>query len=243
MERPVKDQPFNSETDNPLNEGPLMGSILFANDSLLAMKWEHTLYVFDPATGKEINVLHGTDRDEMKPIAFSKDNKLIVVNEAGATTEMDEINRAYDLASGTVSQSPAAKALNAMAPAVYATDFADIGLQMESRLDHPYRVLGTNVVLSAENVNGTFVVKIENSESKAVTFLPVQYRKVPYADLARGGKRIAVVSLDGVAQLWRLSRPDAWWGVAWLPEFWLTALLSCAFAWSLWRDRSKVSLR
>jgi hypothetical protein len=34
-----------------------------------------------------------------------------------------------------------------------------------------------------------------------------------------------------------LRRPEPWWGIAWLPEFWLTALFAAALAWSVWRDR------
>jgi hypothetical protein len=32
-------------------------------------------------------------------------------------------------------------------------------------------------------------------------------------------------------------RPEYWWGVAWLAEFWLTALFAGALGWSVWRDR------
>ncbi len=34
-----------------------------------------------------------------------------------------------------------------------------------------------------------------------------------------------------------LRRPEWWWGVAWLPEFWLTVVLGTGLLWSLWRDR------
>jgi hypothetical protein len=37
--------------------------------------------------------------------------------------------------------------------------------------------------------------------------------------------------------LFECRRPEYWWGVAWLPEFWLTALLAGALAWSVWRDK------
>lgn len=39
------------------------------------------------------------------------------------------------------------------------------------------------------------------------------------------------------ADIWRLTRREQWWGVAWLPEFWLTVALSVGLVWSLWRDR------
>jgi hypothetical protein len=32
-------------------------------------------------------------------------------------------------------------------------------------------------------------------------------------------------------------RPEWWWGVAWLPEFWATLVFAGAFGWSAWRDR------
>lgn len=32
-------------------------------------------------------------------------------------------------------------------------------------------------------------------------------------------------------------RPEQWWGIAWLPEFWLALVFASALVWSLWRDR------
>jgi hypothetical protein len=40
-----------------------------------------------------------------------------------------------------------------------------------------------------------------------------------------------------IKQIWHRRRPEYWWGVAWLPEFWLTALFAGALVWSVWRDR------
>lgn len=39
------------------------------------------------------------------------------------------------------------------------------------------------------------------------------------------------------AILWRQRRPTEWYGLAWLPELWLTAALAVAFIWSLFKDR------
>lgn len=39
------------------------------------------------------------------------------------------------------------------------------------------------------------------------------------------------------AVIWKLKRPTAWYGVAWLPEFWLTVVFGAGLVWSLWRDR------
>ena len=43
-------------------------------------------------------------------------------------------------------------------------------------------------------------------------------------------------SEDGVT-IFTMCHPEYWWGVAWLPEFWLTAFFAGAFAWSIWKDR------
>ena len=34
-------------------------------------------------------------------------------------------------------------------------------------------------------------------------------------------------------------RPEYWWGLAWLPEFWLTAVFAAVLVWSVWRDRKR----
>ena len=38
-------------------------------------------------------------------------------------------------------------------------------------------------------------------------------------------------------KVWSRRRPEYWWGVAWLPEFWLTLICAGALRWSVWRDR------
>ncbi len=51
------------------------------------------------------------------------------------------------------------------------------------------------------------------------------------------GKRIVTASADKTARVWEHRRPEQWWGVAWMPEFWLTLVLGVALVWSLIRDR------
>jgi hypothetical protein len=41
----------------------------------------------------------------------------------------------------------------------------------------------------------------------------------------------------GGLKLYYRQRPEYWWGVAWLPEFWLTLVFGVGFVWSVWRDR------
>ena len=50
------------------------------------------------------------------------------------------------------------------------------------------------------------------------------------------GQRIVTASLDRTARVWRRVRPEWWYGVFWLPQFWAVALLAPVFLWSLRRD-------
>ena len=38
-------------------------------------------------------------------------------------------------------------------------------------------------------------------------------------------------------RVWRQRRPERWWGLAWLPECWLSLVFSGLFVWTLRRDR------
>jgi WD40 repeat protein len=43
-----------------------------------------------------------------------------------------------------------------------------------------------------------------------------------YAKFSPDGQRIATVNLiDETTRLWSRRRPEYWWGIAWLPEFWV----------------------
>jgi len=43
--------------------------------------------------------------------------------------------------------------------------------------------------------------------------------------------------------LYRRRRPEWWWGVFYLSEFWLTAVFAGVFVWSVWRDRRRLADR
>ena len=56
------------------------------------------------------------------------------------------------------------------------------------------------------------------------------------------GRHIVTASDDKTARVWRRVRPEWWWGVFWLPQFWAVVLLAPAFIWSLWRDYKRLML-
>lgn len=64
-------------------------------------------------------------------------------------------------------------------------------------------------------------------------------RGIVEARLSRNGDR-AMSWDESCASVWSRRRPEYWWGIAWLPEFWLTVLFAGALGWSVWRDRKQV---
>jgi WD40 repeat protein len=60
---------------------------------------------------------------------------------------------------------------------------------------------------------------------------------------ARANWPAPAVSVDGkiaaaryeTGSIWQRRRPEQWWGLAWLPEFWLTVVFAAGFIWSLRR--------
>ena len=60
------------------------------------------------------------------------------------------------------------------------------------------------------------------------------------ASATANGQFIATASEDHRVTVWSRRRPEYWWGLAWLPEFWLTLVVSAAFAWSAWRERTAI---
>jgi WD40 repeat protein len=52
--------------------------------------------------------------------------------------------------------------------------------------------------------------------------------------------KIITTDSSGELHVWHRRRPEWWWGIAWLPEFWLTLLFAGAFGWSVRCDRREL---
>ena len=57
-----------------------------------------------------------------------------------------------------------------------------------------------------------------------------------FFELSFDGSMIVAVYDDSHAAIWKRQRPEWWWGVAWLPEFWVTLVCAVAFGWSVRRE-------
>ena len=56
------------------------------------------------------------------------------------------------------------------------------------------------------------------------------------AAISFDGNYICTTSDDMTARIWERRRPEQWWGVFHLKEFWLTLALTLALLWSVRRD-------
>ena len=69
--------------------------------------------------------------------------------------------------------------------------------------------------------------------------LKAQDRAVRSLAFSSDGERLLV--WDGFLGIWQRHRPEWWWGVFWLREFWLTAAFAAIFVWSVVRDRRRLA--
>ncbi len=54
------------------------------------------------------------------------------------------------------------------------------------------------------------------------------------------GEKIVTATKLGDIRIWRRRRPEWWWGVFYLWEFWLTVAFAGLFVWSVVRDRRRI---
>ena len=104
------------------------------------------------------------------------------------------------------------------------------------------RVAGFSVVDFSSD--GNFVAVGSNDPSIHILNIPMGRHVYAMADWASGmsfsrsGQRLLLAgSPEGTARIWRKRRPEWWWGVFYLWEFWLTVAFAGLFVWSVVSDR------
>lgn len=77
------------------------------------------------------------------------------------------------------------------------------------------------------------IIDIESNETVAVLNEPSVLLISQFLDdnehLVSHGQRSVTI--------WQRRRPERWWGIAWLPEFWALVVCAAALIWSIQRDR------
>jgi WD40 repeat protein len=96
-------------------------------------------------------------------------------------------------------------------------------------------------------------VKIYDYRSMQVLFgksfvAPDEYEVSAIKFFPDNGNKVLVILASTGWECWEKSkhvhllsrcRPEYWWGVAWLPEFWATLLFGVGLGWSVWRDKRR----
>ena len=84
----------------------------------------------------------------------------------------------------------------------------------------------------------------ENNQNPRITLdgeeATLQIGYPPLVAMTSRGHSLMTSGYKNPILLWHRRRPEYWWGVAWLPEFWLTVVLSVGLAVSVWRDQQSL---
>jgi WD40 repeat protein len=99
---------------------------------------------------------------------------------------------------------------------------------------------GTRLLSAGEDGTG----RVWDARDGAQLFLfPPAHMETLSCTFSPDGRWALLVGQEGKAQVWLRERPEWWWGVLYLPAFWLTLLATVGFAWSLRRDRRDLCSR
>jgi WD40 repeat protein len=120
------------------------------------------------------------------------------------------------------------------------------GATGELLLDLPRLIYGDFAI----SPNGSRVIAVEQNGTAGVwdttnqsrlfdLSLPLKlYKQHIYGGLfLPDSGRIVTGSSDNNCHVWTQRRPEAWWGLAWLPEFWCVIVFGVGLIWSIWRDQ------
>jgi WD40 repeat protein len=76
-----------------------------------------------------------------------------------------------------------------------------------------------------ESLDDETIVRVWDAESgRELAALAKWSDRICFNTFSADGKRIAQSDIFQWAVIWSRRRPEYWWGIAWLPEFWVSVL-------------------
>ena len=236
----------------------LMDRVTFADDdSWVAIGWKGEVHIFSPNDGAERAILD-EQCDEAVPLHFySGFKKILVVHR----TLRGNVHRIWDVDSkqilksirandGVVDLDEDGNASSEESNDEFEEHFK--ALKHKARTQRPsqdwgHYAQGRDVVVASNlrvrlkrrDANGQDAdpLAVDPLSGEVVQELDNRIdAHAPVPVISSDDHRIASVDGHNRIRVWSCNRPFYWWGVAWLPEFWLTVLFAGALGWSVWRD-------
>jgi WD40 repeat protein len=184
---------------------------------VVTASYDRTARVWDSGDGTELVVLRG-HTDWVTSALFSPDGQKVV------TASRDDTARVWDSSTGKV-----IAVLKGHTSHLQQASFSSDGTRIVTPSGDPIRLWDP----SAKDL----AVRVwDSSSGKELAVLRGHTDRAWQASFSPDGKRIVTASEDGTARIWRRYRPEWWWGVFCMLEFWFSAGFAAALVWSLFAD-------
>jgi WD40 repeat protein len=79
---------------------------------------------------------------------------------------------------------------------------------------------------------------IEADSGMTLAVLKSGLESVTCASFSPDGRSLAVAGLFGTVKVYHRHRPEQWWGIFYMREFWFSAVFAAALVWSLFTDKA-----
>ena len=192
-----------------------INSVAFSPDGkrLVTGSHDQAAIVWDVFTGKRLMVIK-PEMGHVLHVGYSRNGKRIF-------TSSSRMSVAWDAETGK---------LHGRAPQYYFKSLRWLSVSQD----------GTQYAIGG-NGRGVTIGKILQPPKPAWEGKPIygwlaHDAEVLSLDFSYDGKRLVTASKDGLAKIWRYRHPEQWWGLLYVPAFWMTLTLAALLVWSLLRD-------
>jgi len=197
-------------------------SVAFSPDGALALtsRWDGTATAWCTEKATALAVLKG-HRKRVQLAGWSSDGKRVLTYDCGEVVRLWEIATSECLAETKIASAMPVRAFSSDGERVATGTYGD-------RCD---------------------IWSVSTGEHLAVLDPRLPERAPRYSSdylwddctFSSDGNRVVSVNVSGFVHIWERRRPEWWWGVFYLWEFWLTAAFAALFIWSVIRDRRRLA--